>query len=158
MSYKQTLGDWGEDVAAFLLKSSGFEEITMLNDSQRNHPGGDIMASKLGQKYLFSVKARDRFMKNGKVNWGYNIYPQKVIAAAQRYGAGPAWLVVRADRRYNTYCAYWGLINEIPPSPTNPNRVYVSMRERDITSPSYRPLANNVSEEAIADIFSDKGY
>lgn len=156
MSYRQVLGDWGEDVAAQLLAATGFQDIVMLNDGQRNHPGGDILASQASGKYLFSVKARDRFMQNGKVNWGYNIYPQKVIAAARRYSAEPAWLVVRADRRDNTYCAYWGKISEIPASNKNPNRVYVSMLDDTISR--YRCLANNVGAPAIADIFSDKAY
>jgi hypothetical protein len=156
MSYRQVLGDWGEDVAAQLLGANGFSDVVMLNDGQRNHPGGDILAKKDERLFLFSVKARDRFMKNGKVNWGYNIYPRKVIAAAIRYGAEPAWLVVRADRRNNTYCAYWGMISEIPSSAASLNRVYVSMLEGPIAG--YRCLANNVSDRAIANIFSDKSY
>lgn len=156
MSYRQTLGDWGEDIAAQLLASAGFGEIVMLNDGQKNHPGGDILARDSTTSYLFSVKARDRFMQNGKVNWGYNIYPKKVIAAAFRYGAEPAWFVVRADRRDNTYCAYWGKISEIPASATNPNRVYVSMLDGPVSS--YRCLAHNVHDNAISAIFSDKSY
>jgi hypothetical protein len=74
-------------LAAQLLAKAGFEEIEPLNVGQRNHPGGDILASRSGSRYLFSVKARDRFGKNGKINPGYNVYPDKVIAAAQRYGA-----------------------------------------------------------------------
>jgi Holliday junction resolvase-like predicted endonuclease len=150
MTYKQTLGDWGEDVAAQLLVSSGFTDIAMLNDGHRNRPGGDILANKDGAKYFFSVKARDRFMKNGAINWGYNIYPEKVRHAAMEFAAIPAWLVVRADRRNNSYCVYWGLIDELPKG------VSVSMRDKH--TPSYRCLARDVPCPAIADIFSDKEY
>jgi hypothetical protein len=72
------------------------------------------MATKESRVYFFAVKARDRFGQDRKPNPGYNIYPAKVVKAAASYGAAPAWLVIRADRRDNTFCAYWGLIDEIP--------------------------------------------
>ena len=156
MSYRQTLGDWGEDLAAKLLGQAGFTDIVMLNDGRPNHPGGDLLASLQNTKYLFSVKARDRFMKSGAINWGYNIYPEKVIAASKRYEAVPAWLVVRADRRDNTACVFWGMISEIPASRNNPNCVHISMI--DSATINYRCLAKDMLEVAIKDIFSDKGY
>jgi hypothetical protein len=57
----------------------------------RQHPGGDVMATKDGCVHFFSVKARDRFGKDRtKPNPGYNIYPAKVIKAALSYGATAA--------------------------------------------------------------------
>jgi hypothetical protein len=155
MPYRKILGDWGEAHAGGLLKKHKFAKIIPLNIG-RQHPGGDVLAIKDGCRYFFSVKARDRFGQNAKPNPGYNIYPKKVIKAALSYDAMPAWLVIRADRRDNTFCSYWGLIDEIPSSRANPNRVYVSMSEEAISK--YRCLAFNASDPAIAKIFRGKAY
>jgi hypothetical protein len=119
------------------------------------HPGGDVLARKNGRLYLFSVKARDRFGQNGKHNPGYNVYPEKVIKAERAYKAKPAWLVIRADRRDNTLCSYWGLIEQIPPGEGTRNRVYVSMSERAIAD--YKCLASNVNDPTIAQRRTDLG-
>jgi hypothetical protein len=157
--YRKTLGDWGEDHARRLLENAEFTAVVPLNVG-RQHPGGDVMATKSGRPHFFSVKARDRFGQAGKPNPGYNIYPEKVIRAALSYGAIPAWLVIRADRRDNTFCAYWGLIDEIPVSKTGRNRVYIKMGDDDIAEYSRlgRCLAANVTDPLIANIFRGKLY
>jgi hypothetical protein len=124
MSYRKSLGDWGEAHAIRLLEAAGFTDIKPLNVSFQ-HPGGDVLARNNGRPFFFSVKARDRFGQDGKPNPGYNIYPEKVISAARVYKAKPAWLVIRADRRDNSLCSYWGLIEDIPPEKSSRNRVYV---------------------------------
>jgi hypothetical protein len=115
-----------------------------------------VLARRNGRPYFFSVKARDRFGQNGKPNPGYNVYPEKVIKAARAYNAKPAWLVIRADRRDNTLCSYWGLIEEIPPGKGTRNRIYVSMSEQAIAD--YNCLALNISDPTIANIFRGKAY
>jgi len=155
MAYRKLLGDWGEAHAVKLLRSAKFNDIVPLNAGQQ-HPGGDVLASKNGNRYFFSVKARDRFGKDRKPNPGYNIYPPKVIRAAKAYDAIPAWLVIRADRRDNTLCSYWGLISEIPSSKKNRSRVYVSMSESAIAT--YRCLADKVTDRSITTIFHSKPY
>jgi hypothetical protein len=159
VTYRKILGDWGEAHACRLLKSAKFTDIVPLNVG-RQHPGGDVMAKKDGRVYFFSVKARDRFGQDRKPNPGYNIYPAKVIKAAASYGAIPAWLVIRADRRDNTFCSYWGLIYEIPAGKTNRNRVYVKMGDNDIAEYCRldRCLASNVSDPTIANVFRGKLY
>jgi hypothetical protein len=123
-----TFGDWGEAHAMRLLEVAGFTDIKPLNVGFQHH-GGDVLVRKAAELYFFSVKARDRFGKNGKPNPGYNIYPEKVIRAARAYRANPAWLVIRADRRDNSFCAYWGLIGEIPSGKATRHRVYVYMND-----------------------------
>jgi hypothetical protein len=142
-----------------LLKAAKFTNIVPLN-VRRQHPGGDVMATKDNRVYFFSVKARDRFGQDGKPNPGYNIYPEKVIKAAQTYRAMPAWLVIRADRRNNTFCAFWGLIDEIPASKASRNRVYVKMGDDDIAKYCRlgRCLASDVSDPTIAQVFYGKLY
>jgi hypothetical protein len=159
MDYRKVVGDWGEAHACQLLKDANFIDIVPLNVS-RQHPGGDVMARRDDCLYFFSVKARDRFGQKRKPNPGYNIYPEKVVSAAQRYSATAAWLVIRADRRDNTFCSYWGLIDEIPPGKTNRNRVYVKMGKDDIAEYCRhgRCLASNVSDPAIAKVFRGKVY
>jgi hypothetical protein len=155
MSYRKTLGDWGEAHALLLLEAAGFSDIRPLNIGTQ-HPGGDVLARKNGRPFFFSVKARDRFGKNGRPNPGYNIYPEKVIRAALSYKARPAWLVIRADRRDNSLCSYWGLIEEIPPGKARPNRVYVSMSEKAIAG--YKCLASNLPDPSIRKVFRGKTY
>jgi hypothetical protein len=157
--YRKTLGDWGEDHACRLLEKAKFTHVFPLN-VHRQHPGGDVLATKDGRLYFFSVKARDRFGQDGKPNPGYNVYPVKVRKAARPYAATPAWLVIRADRRDSTFCSYWGLIDEIPPSKTSPNRVYVKMNDAAIAEYCRlgRCLASNVSDPMIAKVFHGKLY
>jgi hypothetical protein len=158
-SYRRPLGDWGEGHACRLLAKAKFTDIVPLN-VDRQHQGGDVLATKDGRRYFFSVKARDRFGQNGKPNPSYNVYPEKVIKAAQAYGAIPAWLVIRADRRDNTFCSYWGLIDEIPPGRLNRNCVSVSMSEDAIREYCRlgRCLASNVSDPSIKEVFRGKHY
>lgn len=88
MTYRKVLGDWGEDHACCLLANAKFTGIVPLNVG-RQHPGGDVMTTKDGRVYFFSVKARDRFGQDRKPNPGYSIYPAKVVKAAASYGRCP---------------------------------------------------------------------
>jgi hypothetical protein len=152
--YRKVLGDWGESHACRLLRLQGFK-VTLLNiDGQ--HPGGDVLAERRGQRLLFSVKTRDRFGQNGRPNPGYNIFPQKVIESAKKLQATPAWLAIRVDRRDNTFCAYWGLIAEIPPGRISRNRVDVRMGEAEIAT--YRVLATDEKDPEIVNVFLGKAY
>jgi hypothetical protein len=160
MSYRTLLGDWGEEVAAAGLSTNGFTDIVLLNKTRRNYPGGDLLGTLDDQRYLFSVKARDKFMQNGLINWGYNVYPEKVISAAVLCRAEPAWIAVQVNRRNLTYSAYWGKITEIAPSAAKAHRVYVSMIDSAILKYRLenRCLARDVFDTRVADIFAGKGY
>ena len=62
--------------------------------------------------------------------------------------------------RDNTFCSYWGLIDEIPAGQTGSNRVYVKMSDADIAEYCRlgRCLASNVSDPMIATVFRGKLY
>jgi hypothetical protein len=68
--------------------------------------------------------------------------------------------VIRADRRDNTFCSYWGLIHEIPAGKTSRNRVYVKMGDSDVAEYCRlgRCLASDVSDATIANAFRGKVY
>jgi len=65
---KQILGKIGEDIP-----QNEFTDIINLNDIKHNFPVFDIMSKKDEEVYVFSVKARKRYGKNGKINPRYNI-------------------------------------------------------------------------------------
>lgn len=46
------------------------------------------------------------------------------------------------DRRDNTFCSYWGLIDEIPAGKTNRNRVYVKMGDTDTADAMHSLIAD----------------
>lgn len=70
------IGKIGEDIPA-----SDFTDIVDLNEIRSNFPIFDILAKKNGEVYAFSVKARKRYDKHGRVNSCYNIlYGSKHIA------------------------------------------------------------------------------
>lgn len=146
MTYKQALG---ERLGAKHLPGAGFSDIVSLNAIRRNERGGDILAQRDGRTYLFSVKARDRFGKDRKPNRGYNLYPEKVRAAADRYGAVPAWLTVRADRRDNTYSVFWGTVHEDHP---------LQVKMSDAAVANYDCLARDVPCAEIVAVFKGKDY
>jgi len=50
MSYRKTLGDWGEAHALRLLKAAAFTDIKPLNIGLQ-HPGGDLLARRKGGDY-----------------------------------------------------------------------------------------------------------
>lgn len=65
---KQILGKIGEDIP-----QNEFTDIINLNNIKHNFPVFDIIAKKDDEVYAFSVKARKRYGKNGKINPCYNI-------------------------------------------------------------------------------------
>ncbi len=72
---RQIIGKIGEDVPP-----SEFTDILHLNNIRHNFPVFDIIAKKDGEVYAFSVKARKRYGKDGKINPCYNIlYGSNII-------------------------------------------------------------------------------
>lgn len=121
--HRKNLGDVGEKLAAQALTASGFTGVRDLNEIRPNHPGGDIYAERDGTSYFISVKARKKYQRDGKLNRSYNLYPQKVVRAAQDYGAIPAWLTVQIDVESRRYHTYFGTIDELQ----NPSGIAVPM-------------------------------
>jgi hypothetical protein len=65
---RDILGKIGED-----LPQNDFVDVKNLNNIKHNFPIFDIIAKKDEEIYVFSAKARKRYMLNGKINPYYNI-------------------------------------------------------------------------------------
>lgn len=70
---KKSLGELGELFALKALVDKRFDRIRNLNDNSMNETFADIECEKDGLKYIISVKARNKYQKNGKLNTRYNL-------------------------------------------------------------------------------------
>jgi hypothetical protein len=70
---KKSLGELGELFAIKALVDKKFDRIRNLNDKIMNEAFADIECEKDGVRYVISVKARNKFQKNGKLNTRYNL-------------------------------------------------------------------------------------
>ncbi len=113
-SRKKSLGELGELFALKALVDNKFDRIRNLNDDAMNETFADISCEKDGEKYIISVKARNKFQKNGKLNTRYNLGKdvyQKALASEKKYKAKAHWMAIQFDR--NTYSIYFGNLNEL---------------------------------------------
>jgi hypothetical protein len=65
---KKSLGELGELFAIKALVDKKFDRIRNLNDKHMNEKFADIECEKDGLRYVISVKARNKYQKNGKLN------------------------------------------------------------------------------------------
>jgi predicted KAP-like P-loop ATPase len=72
-SRKKSLGELGELFAIKALVDKKFDRIRNLNDNHMNEKFADIECEKDGLRYVISVKARNKYQKNGKLNTRYNV-------------------------------------------------------------------------------------
>jgi hypothetical protein len=113
-SRKKSLGELGELFAIKALVDKKFDQIRNLNDSNITEPFADIFCVKDGVKYIVSVKARNKYQKNGKLNSSYNLGNDafnKAEKASKKYDAIPCWLAIQFD--YETYSIYFGELSEL---------------------------------------------
>ncbi|MFD1328722.1 hypothetical protein [Mycoplana ramosa] len=150
LTRRKRLGNLGERLARALLHQKGFEQITDLNARRPNHPGGDFTSIRNGMPYFISVKARDKYQQNGRLNGGYNVYPTKVRKAAMSYRAVPAWVTIQIDVENARYSAYFGRIDEL----SNPNSVSVPMTPRAVMK--YECLAESLTDPEIKSDLSNR--
>ncbi|MCK3776683.1 hypothetical protein MZK49_08050 [Ensifer sesbaniae] len=130
------LGRLGETLAEERLKVAGFKDVRNLN-LRTNYPFADLIAELSGQRYLISVKSRNEFRADGKLNECYNavkfneaekrtlqaqgksqdeitaIIWEAVDGLAQQWNACPAWIVVPMRPEEGSYSAYFGLASVI---------------------------------------------
>ena len=108
----KALGELGELVALKTLVDNGFEKISHLNDTKRkNFPFADLLAEKDGKKYAISVKARNKFQKNGTLNNRYNLRQTHVAAVEKELVAEAYWMAIPFDK--NSYSVRFGSVMEL---------------------------------------------
>ena len=111
---KKSLGELGELFALKALVDKEFDRIRNLNDNIMNEPFADIKCEKGGIKYIISVKARNKYQKNGKLNTRYNLGEkvyEKAMKAEQKYDASAYWLAIQFD--HNSFSIYFGSLSEL---------------------------------------------
>ncbi len=116
---KKALGELGELVALKTLVDNGFEKISHLNDTKRrNYPFADLLAEKDGKKYAISVKARNKFQKNGTLNNRYNLKQTHVAAVETELLAEAYWMAIPFDK--HSYSVRFGSVMELKDSRGKP--------------------------------------
>jgi hypothetical protein len=105
----QKLGGLGEALAEQILRNAGFTSIRNLNETRKNFPFGDIYAERDAQKYVISVKIRNRYeTRTGRLNARYKLGKgcYELAARAQaEFSAIPAFLAVSLSS--DSYSAYF---------------------------------------------------
>jgi len=111
---KKSLGELGELFAIKALVDNGFDRIKNLNDKARNEPYADLFCEKDGKKYVISVKARNKFQLDGKLNSRYNL-GQNVQTLAERaekkYNAIAYWMAIQFDNE--SFSIFFGSLSEL---------------------------------------------
>ena len=113
-SRKKSLGELGELFAIKALVDDKYEKIINLNDKIMNFPFADLYAEKGKSRLIISVKARNKFQKNGKLNASYNVGNdayKKAASAEKEYEAEPYWMAIQFDQF--TYSIYFGSLKEL---------------------------------------------
>lgn len=111
---KKSLGELGELFAIKALVDQEFDRIRNLNDRQFNEPFADIECEKGGQKYIVSVKARNKFQSDGRLNTRYNLGTNaygKAAASEKKFNAKAYWMAIQFDKK--TYSIYFGTLDEL---------------------------------------------
>ena len=111
---KKSLGELGELFGIKALVDNKFEKIVNLNDIKMNYPFADLYAEKDGKKYVISIKARNKYQKNGTLNSRYklgsNAYSH-ASRAEEKFDAEAYWMAVQFDEE--TVSIYFGSLAEL---------------------------------------------
>jgi len=103
----KSLGALGELLAIKALVDNGFNNIRNLNDQKKNYPYADLYAERGKEKYVISVKTRNRYQRNGRLNSRYKLgkdCTSKVEKAELQFNAKGAWMAISiADDIYSIY-------------------------------------------------------
>ncbi len=111
---KKSLGELGELFALKSLVDHQFDTIRNLNDQKMNEKFADIVAEKAGKRYVISVKARNKYQINGKLNTRYNLGSnayENARYAEVKYGAKAYWLAVQFD--ITSFSIYFGSLDSL---------------------------------------------
>ena len=118
---KKSLGELGELFAIKALVDMRFDKIRNLNDNRRNEPFADLYCEKGSKKYIISVKSRNKYQKDKKLNPRYNLgvnVSNKVLDIEKKYNAKAHWMAIQFDEL--TYSIYFGSIEELKGSKAIP--------------------------------------
>jgi hypothetical protein len=111
---KKSLGELGELFAIKALVDKKFDRIRNLNDKTMNEPFADIECEKNGIRYVISVKARNKFQKDGKLNTRYNLGSnsyENANLAEKKYKGLAYWMAIQFDSK--TFSIFFGSLNEL---------------------------------------------
>ena len=111
---KKSLGELGELFALKALVDQKFDKIRNLNDKIMNEKFADIVCEKNGIRYVISVKARNKYQINGKLNTRYNLGSnayEKASYAEEKYNAKAYWIAVQFDN--TSFSIYFGSLEEL---------------------------------------------
>ncbi len=109
---KKSLGELGELFAIKTLVDNEYDKIRNLNDEHMNEAYADIYCEKGDKRLVISVKARNKFGKNGKINSHYNLGAnayEKAKQASEKYGAEAYWMAIQFDM--HDYSIYFGSLD-----------------------------------------------
>ena len=111
---KKSLGELGELFGIKALVDNSFKNIENINDSKMNYPFADLYAEKGDEKYVISIKARNKYQKNGTLNSRYklgsNAYSH-ASRAEEKFDAEAYWMAVQFDKK--TVSIYFGSLAEL---------------------------------------------
>jgi hypothetical protein len=110
----KSLGALGELLAIKALVDNGFNNIRNLNDQKKNYPYADLYAERGKEKYVISVKARNRFERNGRLNSRYNLgsdCAMKAEKAELKFNAKAAWMAITIFD--DIYSIYFGTLDSL---------------------------------------------
>ena len=111
----KALGELGELIGIKTLVDSGYFEIRNLNDLKMNYPFADLIAYKDGKRYVISLKARNKFQRDGKINPRYILGRDDLLTkaskAAKEFNAIPAWMAIQFTEK--KFSVYFGTLEEI---------------------------------------------
>ena len=111
---KKSLGELGELFALKGLVDKKFDMIRNLNDQIMNEKYADIVAERDGLRYVISVKARNKYQINGKLNTRYNLGSkayENAKYAEEKYNAKAYWLAVQFDS--SSFSIYFGSLESL---------------------------------------------
>ncbi len=111
---KKSLGELGELFALKALVDKKFDRIRNLNDDIMNETFADIECEKDGKCFIISVKARNKYQKNGKLNTRYNLGSEvykKATFAEKKYNASAFRMAIQFDQK--TFSIFFGSLLEL---------------------------------------------
>jgi hypothetical protein len=110
----KSLGNIGEELAEQFLALNRFTNVRNLNNVNPNASYADVLAERDGQRYVISIKIRNKYERTGKLNARYKLgkSAQRLAKGAeQQHQATAAWVVISLEGE--SCSAYFGLLSQL---------------------------------------------